>query len=121
MENEELADLHSSASISNEWTRGRSPHSKGSFQGWIKELVVGPWEKEVIIIFTFNLALMWQSQFLISYHRARLHFSLQSPITPHFLGGGDKDNALPSPSVEPHVWWVPLESLDKKRRPSTAG
>lgn len=93
---------------------GDFPHSVGIFQGWIKEMVVGPWEREVIIIFTFNFSLMWQSQFLISYHRAWLHFSLQSPITPHFLGGGDKDNALLSPSVEPHVWWVPLGRLDKK-------
>lgn len=115
MENEVLTDLHSSGSISNECARGRFPHSVGIFQGWIKEMVVGPWEREVIIIFTFNFSLMWQSQFLISYHRAWLHFSLQSPITPHFLGGGDKDNALLSPSVEPHVWWVPLERLDKKR------
>jgi len=94
---------------------GDFPHSGGIFQGWIKEMVVGPWEREVIIIFTFNFSLMWQSQFLISYHRAWLHFSLQSPITPHFLGGGDKDNALLSPFVEPHVWWVPLERLDKKK------
>ena len=44
-------------------------------------MVQGPWEREVIIIFTFNSSLMWQSQFLISSHQTGLHFALQSPIT----------------------------------------
>ena len=66
-------------------------------------MVQGPWEREVIIIFTFNSCLMWQSQFLISSHQTGLHFALQSPITLRSLEGGDKDTALPFHFIEPCI------------------
>lgn len=57
-------------------------------------MVQCPREKEVIIIFTFNSSLMWQSQFLISSHQTELLFTYKVLLLCHFLEGGDKDNIL---------------------------